>query len=103
MSRSFLGATTRLRARAGAVELDIGLAAVLLLILGAEFVNGWTDCPNAIATVVSTRVLPPRIAIAVGALARSADRPRAGVAFALGYQDRRLFHVGELPSKIVIP
>ena len=32
---------------------------VLLLILAAEFVNGWTDAPNAIATVVSTRVLPP--------------------------------------------
>jgi PiT family inorganic phosphate transporter len=36
---------------------------VLLLILGAEFVNGWTDAPNAIATVVSTRSLPPRVAV----------------------------------------
>ena len=27
------------------------------LILAAEFVNGWTDAPNAIATVVSTRVV----------------------------------------------
>jgi len=32
---------------------------VLLLILAAEFVNGATDAPNAIATVVSTRVLSP--------------------------------------------
>ena len=32
---------------------------VLLLVLAAEFVNGWTDAPNAIATVVSTRVLAP--------------------------------------------
>jgi len=32
---------------------------VLLLVLAAEFVNGWTDAPNAIATVVSTRVLSP--------------------------------------------
>jgi len=32
---------------------------VLGLILAAEFVNGWTDSPNAIATVVSTRVLSP--------------------------------------------
>lgn len=39
------------------------LAIVLLLILGAEFVNGWTDAPNAIATVVSTKILPPKIAI----------------------------------------
>ncbi|MBI3950755.1 MAG: inorganic phosphate transporter [Acidobacteria bacterium] len=31
----------------------------LSLILAAEFVNGWTDAPNSIATVVSTRVLHP--------------------------------------------
>lgn len=36
---------------------------VLLLILAAEFVNGWTDAPNAIATVVSTRVLSPSQAV----------------------------------------
>jgi PiT family inorganic phosphate transporter len=35
------------------------LAVVLLLVLAAEFVNGWTDAPNSIATVVSTRVLTP--------------------------------------------
>ncbi len=36
---------------------------VLLIILAAEFVNGWTDAPNAIATVVSTRVLSPSQAV----------------------------------------
>ncbi|MBI4137453.1 inorganic phosphate transporter [Candidatus Roizmanbacteria bacterium] len=36
---------------------------VLLLILGAEFVNGWTDAANSIATVVSTRVLSPKTAV----------------------------------------
>lgn len=36
---------------------------VLLLVLAAEFVNGWTDSPNAIATVVSTRVLSPSQAL----------------------------------------
>ncbi len=36
---------------------------VLILILTAEFVNGWTDAPNAIATVVSTRVLSPHQAV----------------------------------------
>jgi inorganic phosphate transporter, PiT family len=35
------------------------LLLVLGLVLAAEFVNGWTDSPNAIATVVSTRVLSP--------------------------------------------
>ncbi len=39
------------------------LLPVLLLILAAEFVNGWTDAPNAIATVVSTRVLKPYRAV----------------------------------------
>jgi PiT family inorganic phosphate transporter len=36
---------------------------VLGLVLAAEFVNGWTDAPNAIATVVSTRVLSPGWAV----------------------------------------
>ena len=36
---------------------------VLLLVLAAEFVNGFTDAPNAIATVVSTRVLRPHHAV----------------------------------------
>jgi len=36
---------------------------VLLLVLAAEFVNGWTDAPNAIATVVSTKVMKPRTAV----------------------------------------
>ncbi len=51
----------------------------LILILAAEFVNGWTDSPNAIATVVSTRVLSPYQAVimatvlnAVGAMTGTA-------------------------------
>ena len=40
-----------------------GVLPVLSLILLAEFVNGWTDSPNAIATVVSTRVLSPSQAV----------------------------------------
>ena len=35
----------------------------LFLVLTAEFINGWTDAPNAIATVVSTSTLEPRFAI----------------------------------------
>jgi len=41
------------------------LICVLTLVLAAEFVNGWTDAPNAIATVVSTRVLSPSKAVAM--------------------------------------
>ena len=43
--------------------LTPGILIVILLILWAEFVNGWTDAPNSIATVVATRVLSPRLAI----------------------------------------
>src|SRR5512145_1591673 len=50
------------------VDLSLGLIVVLLLILGAEFVNGWTDAPNAIATVISTRALKPLQAILMAAV-----------------------------------
>ena len=45
------------------MELTPATLIVLSLILAAEFVNGWTDAPNAIATVVSTRVLSPTRAL----------------------------------------
>jgi PiT family inorganic phosphate transporter len=55
------------------------LIVVIGLILAAEFVNGWTDSPNAIATVVSTRVLSPYQAVimatvlnAIGAMSGTA-------------------------------
>lgn len=41
------------------LTLWLMIAAVLL----AEFVNGWTDAPNAITTVVSTKVMTPRQAV----------------------------------------
>ena len=49
-------------------EYTIGLLIVLALVLAAEFVNGWTDAPNAIATVVSTRVLSPGRAVLMAAV-----------------------------------
>jgi len=44
------------------------LIPILVLVLAAEFVNGVTDAPNAIATVVSTRVLPPLGAVGMAAV-----------------------------------
>jgi inorganic phosphate transporter, PiT family len=44
----------------------------LALILAAEFVNGWTDAPNAIATVVSTRVMRPGNAVLMAATLNAA-------------------------------
>ena len=43
--------------------LTIALLVALATVLAAEFVNGWTDAPNVIATIVSTGVLAPRPAI----------------------------------------
>lgn len=43
--------------------LTIGLLIALFAVLAAEFVNGWTDAPNAIATVISTGVMTPRQAV----------------------------------------
>lgn len=48
--------------------MDVALVFVLLLVLGAEFVNGWTDSPNAIATVVGTRALSPLQAVVMAAV-----------------------------------
>lgn len=48
--------------------MDITLVIVLLLVLAAEFTNGLTDAPNAIATVVSTRVLSPYRAVFMAAV-----------------------------------
>ncbi|MGE5582774.1 MAG: anion permease [Bacillota bacterium] len=42
------------------MSFSIGLIIVLFLVLCSEFINGWTDAPNAIATVVATRVLKPK-------------------------------------------
>jgi PiT family inorganic phosphate transporter len=41
---------------------------VVLLAYIFEFANGWTDAPNSIATVVSTRVLRPFTAVAMAAV-----------------------------------
>jgi len=65
--------------------LTVGLCIALLAVLAAEFINGWTDAPNAIATVVSTGVLTPRTAIimavvlnTVGAMAGTAVAATVG-------------------------
>jgi inorganic phosphate transporter, PiT family len=61
--------------------LTIALAVALTAVLIAEFINGWTDAPNAIATVVSTGVMAPRSAIAM-AVVLNAIGAMAGTAVA---------------------
>ena len=43
------------------------LVAVIAVALAFEFINGFHDCANAIATVVSTKVLSPKQAVVFGA------------------------------------
>ena len=42
---------------------DAALVFVVLVALGFDYVNGFHDAANSIATVVSTRVLSPRLAV----------------------------------------
>ena len=44
------------------------LLITVVLVLGVILVNGWTDAPNAIATVVSTGAMKPRTAIMMAAV-----------------------------------
>lgn len=43
--------------------MSFALILALTTVLMAEFVNGWTDAPNVIATVISSGVMSPRAAI----------------------------------------
>jgi PiT family inorganic phosphate transporter len=47
--------------------LEFSLFAVIFLALVFDFINGFHDTANSIATVVSTRVLTPRLAIVMSA------------------------------------
>lgn len=64
-------------------EISPGLIIVLLLILWAEFVNGWTDAPNAMATVIATRVLSPAQALIMTVVFNMAGVLLAGTAVAM--------------------
>ncbi len=42
---------------------NAGLVAIIVLALGFDYINGFHDAANSIATVVSTRVLSPKVAV----------------------------------------
>jgi PiT family inorganic phosphate transporter len=48
-------------------ELSLLLGLIILVALVFDFTNGAHDCANAIATVVSTKVLSPRVAVVMAA------------------------------------
>src|SRR4029450_1729606 len=51
---------------------DVLVVLVVLVALGFDFTNGFHDTANAVATSVSTRAVPPRLARAIAALANPA-------------------------------
>src|SRR3954462_3959089 len=51
---------------------DVLLVVVIVVALGFDFTNGFHDTANAVATTVSTRALPPRLAVTVASLANFA-------------------------------
>ena len=55
---------------------------VILFAFLFEFANGWTDAPNAIATVVSTRVLHPYAAVGMAAVLNLVGALAVGTAVA---------------------
>ncbi|MEG2172753.1 MAG: inorganic phosphate transporter [Desulfovibrionaceae bacterium] len=48
-------------------EIPLLLILIILVALAFDFTNGAHDCANAIATVVSTKVLSPRLAVGMAA------------------------------------
>ncbi len=90
--------------------MNIGLIIVVLLVCASIFVNGWTDSPNAIATVVSTRVLRPKIAIAIAAvfnllgvfLMGSAVAKTTGSIVTIGTGNEALITLGAAQLSIVL-
>jgi PiT family inorganic phosphate transporter len=44
------------------------LVITFIVLVAFEALNGWTDAPNAVATVVSTRVMPPAAAVTMAAV-----------------------------------
>ena len=76
--------------------MTLCLVIVLLLILSAEFVNGWNDAPNAIATVISTRVLSPLQALVMAAILNIVGALVSGsaVAFTIGIEIVKLEAIG---------
>ncbi len=51
------------------MEGDVLLVVVVVVALGFDFTNGFHDTANAVATSISTRALPPRVAVGIASVA----------------------------------
>jgi inorganic phosphate transporter, PiT family len=50
------------------VDSDVTLVIVVATALAFDFTNGFHDTANAVATTISTRALPPRVAVGIAAV-----------------------------------
>ena len=84
------------------------LVFVVALTLIFDYINGFHDTANAIATVVSTNVLPPRTAVMLAAAGRGDEamalvqRAIAGIEHRVGDEDARLATVLENGARIAL-
>ena len=84
--------------------MEVGLILVLLLVLGAEFVNGWTDAPNVIATVVGTRSLTPLQAVVMASalnLVGALSGTKVAMTIGAGIVDARVIDLGTVAGAMV--
>lgn len=65
-------------------SLLILLIISILLVLAFEFINGFHDTANAVATVIYTRTLPPRTAVVLSAVLNFAGVFFGGIGVAIG-------------------
>lgn len=67
-----------------ATSLLILLIISVILVLAFEFINGFHDTANAVATVIYTRTLPPRTAVVLSAVLNFAGVFFGGIGVAIG-------------------
>src|SRR5690349_17628220 len=83
----------------------LGVVIVILVALGFDYVNGFHDAANSIATVVSTRVLSPRMAVAWAAFFNFAAflifGTHVATAIAKGVVDQNVLPIGVVFSGLV--
>jgi PiT family inorganic phosphate transporter len=83
----------------------LGVVIVILVALGFDYVNGFHDAANSIATVVSTRVLSPRMAVAWAAFFNFAAflifGTHVATTIAKGVVDQNVLSIGVVFSGLV--
>ena len=62
--------------------MPVSLFIVIILAIGFDFLNGVSDSSNIVATMITTRAIPPRVALVMTAIAEFSGPFIFGVAVA---------------------